>query len=114
VRAFLTIPETCVWAATRRPEAVDALTERAREGIHTLLDPEGGDDAAWKAFKALEDLCAAGELTMYGIGHGAGVSGAIPTNAWAKLALVTIARWGLVAARRGRGMLDPDARWWSV
>ena len=74
MRAFLTIPETCVWAATRRPEAVDALTERAREGIHTLLDPEGGDDAAWKAFKALEDLCAAGELTMYGIGHGAGVS----------------------------------------
>jgi hypothetical protein len=95
------------------------MTARAREGIHTLLDPEGADDApsdypsAWEAFKALDDLCAAGELTMHGIEHGAGDSGPIPADAWAKLALVTIARWGLVAARRGSEVLDPDARWWN-
>jgi hypothetical protein len=119
MKAFLTIPETCVWAATRRPEAVDAMTARAREGVHALLDPEGADDApseylsAWEAFKALDDLCAAGEITMHGIEHGVGASGPIPADAWAKLALVTVARWGLVAARRGSELLDPDARWWN-
>jgi hypothetical protein len=116
MKPFLTVPETCIWAATRSPEAVDALTDRAREGIHTLLDPEGTNDApgaAWKAFKALDDLCATGELTMHGVEHGTGASGPIPADAWAKLALVTIARWGLVAARRGSEMLDPGARWWN-
>jgi hypothetical protein len=130
MKPFWSISEACVWAATLDPDAVDAVNGRNPDDVYWLM-PDTPPDAysdhflAWhsslregrpsvrEAFKALGDLCADGALTMHGFEHGTGCSGPIPTDAWAGIALVTIARRGLVAARRGSEVLDPEALWWS-
>ncbi|MGH6949383.1 MAG: hypothetical protein ACREH4_00775 [Vitreimonas sp.] len=108
MKPFLTIPEACVWAATREDEAVDAVTQRDPEGAHFLVD-----DAAHEAFFALPALCAEGRLTMYGTERDQGDTAPIPRDAWAELEISHSSRWrGFVAAVRDP-VRNSEARWWT-
>lgn len=108
MKPFLTIPEACVWAATREDEAVDAVTQSDPEGAHFLVE-----DAAHDAFFALPALCAEGRLTIYGTERDQGDTAPIPRDAWAELEITHSDRWrGFIAAVRDL-VRNSEARWWT-
>jgi hypothetical protein len=124
VNPFLTIPETCVWAATLDPEMVARVSNSGDpEAVHFFLEdalpplPCGAHVSVWRArcsqqaLARLPVLCSmVGGISMTGIPLDSGDRESIPATAWADLKI------GSQSDQRGftaAAFHNPRARWWA-